>query len=581
MEKLATYIVREGALGQSDSVGWVVRLTIALEVLHNAGVCHGRVSARAIQVLGPRCHAAGFFLDTGELLDDPAYHSPERLHGGAQGAADDAWAVGVLLYFSLTGALPFNGDTAAEIQQNMDSFGAAPLGVFGIDDIRLQQVIDDLFAPELGCRLTSVGKLRSQLVSIELEAGSLRALHLGKPQLEIFDDESDDEGAKLTAVMDRGDWDKHIQAALRMKLAKDKAGASAPGSGLPGIESDSAGDRPPPPAALGLSWADLPDSPGYGIDRTSLEGGRDAGGSGPRGAQDAPSGQLMRPDSDSGAARVVETSDSHSRSSLFGPTGRPKAVHFLFVVLMVAVGGVAAIMVYRPELLGSIADLGFGPEPSHSASAAPSTRASASAAGSATSSVVPSSSGVCPPVSASVPALVSSAPKADAAPQDSIACLLPMFHPSTFPSRRPPLDFICTEAHPRRGGTAIREAVIRAGRKTGARVAMREWDQLGWYEMAVFAVARQKCCSEPPPLVKLRGLEACHLSDVLEKLGKASTEANDDVMAKAIDEFQAAIICLIRKGAARSFGQPGRRPKDGAVAVFLKITDRLNEGQGK
>jgi len=156
-----------------------------------------------------------------------------------------------------------------------------------------------------------------------------------------------------------------------------------------------------------------------------------------------------------------------------------------------------------------------------------------------------------------------------------------MFHPSTFPSRKPQLDFVCSETHPRRGGTAIREVVIRAGRKTGARVAMREWDQLGWYEMAVFAVARQKCCSEPPPLVKLRGLEACHLSDVLEKLGKASTEANDDVMAKAIDEFQAAIICLIRKGAARSFGQPGRRPKDGAVAVFLKITDRLNEGQGK
>ena len=51
MEKLATYIVREGALDPSDSVGWAVRLTIALEVLHGAGVSHGRISARAIQVL--------------------------------------------------------------------------------------------------------------------------------------------------------------------------------------------------------------------------------------------------------------------------------------------------------------------------------------------------------------------------------------------------------------------------------------------------------------------------------------------------------------------------------------------------
>ena len=121
----------------------------------------------------------------------------------------------------------------------------------------------------------------------------------------------------------------------------------------------------------------------------------------------------------------------------------------------------------------------------------------------------------------------------------------------------------------------------RAGLKTGAKAGMREWDQLGWYQMAVFAVARHKCCSERPPLAEPPGVEACRLGEVLEQLGKAGSGANEDVVAKAIDEFQATVICLIKKGAAPSFGQSGSRPKAGAVSVFLKIIDRLNEGQPK
>jgi hypothetical protein len=578
VDKLATYIVREGALGQSDSVGWVVRLTIALEVLHDAGVCHGRISARAIQVLGPACRAAGFFLDTGELLDDPAYYSPERLERGERGAADDAWAVGVLLYFSLTGALPFAGDTSQEIRTNMDAFGAAPLGVFGIDDVRLQRVIDRLFAKDIAKRLTSVSELRAQLIEIDLEAASLRALHLGKPQLDIFDNEADEAGEKLTAVMDRGDWDKHIQAALRMKLAKGDGPASAPGSAPISAPGDSSKGRPSAPTPLSLSWDDLPESPGYGIDSTSLRGGRD---SGPGGDRDGPSGQLQATPSDSGAAEVVETSDSHSRTSLFGPTGRPKAVHYLFVVLMMAVGGVAALMVYRPNLISSFGGSRPGPVPSGSSSVALPATASASARASATSSLAPSSSVASPPASASAPAVASSAAKQGPYQGDVTACLLPMFHPATFRSHRPKLDFVCTETHPRRGGTAIRKAVIRAGRKTGARAAMREWDQLGWYEMAVFAVARHECCPDPPPLVQLRGLEACHFKAVLEQLGMAGSEASEEIVAKAIDEFQGAVICLLRNGAARSFGQSGARPKAGAVAMFLKMVDRLNAGPAK
>jgi len=578
VEKLATYIVREGALDPSDSVGWAVRLTIALEVLHGAGVAHGRISARAIQVLGPGCQAAGFFLDTGELLDDPAYHSPERITSGRQSAEDDTWAVGVVLYHALTGSLPFAGDTAEEIRNNFESFGAAPLAVFGIEDRRLQGIIDGVFAPNFQQRLRTVVELRARLVECEPDAASLRPLHLGKPDLEIFDAESDDEGEKLTAVMDRGDWDKHIQAALRMRLAKgDPAPGSAPGA-VPG--SGKAPPSNPAPVSgdvLGLSWDDLPESPGYGIDRTSLEGGRDSKSSGQ-------SGQRARTPSDSGGAAALEASDSQDRSSLAGSVGSLRPVHYLFVVLMVAVGGAAALLVYRPGLLGSFTDPGPSSDPATSTSAAPSAPpASSTQTSPSASAPAPTSSGSVPrpPSSASAAPPASSAPDKAVAPADASACMVPLFHRGTFGTTKPRLDFVCRQKDARLGGGNLRKAVIVGIRKTSSKPAMREWNQLGWYELAVFATLRAKCCAASPRLNTATGFKQCRLDAALIALGTVASEADEDGVAKAIDDFQAAVTCMVRHGAARGFKQPSARPKASAVAAFLKLVDRLNDGSSK
>ncbi len=55
-------------------------------------------------------HADETLTGTGELLGSPSYLAPERIDGEQAGSASDLYAVGVLLYESLTGRKPFEGN---------------------------------------------------------------------------------------------------------------------------------------------------------------------------------------------------------------------------------------------------------------------------------------------------------------------------------------------------------------------------------------------------------------------------------------------------------------------------------------
>jgi serine/threonine protein kinase len=219
VEKLASHVVREGRLSRHDAIGWVVRLCITLEVLHGAGSRHGRISAKAIQVLGTACSAAGFFLDTGELSEDVAYQSPERVKGRGPSADDDVWAAGVLLYLLLTGSLPFS-DVDQEGTKRRVLFGAAPtLASHGIHDEGLQALLDALHERGHHARLRDIRELRQRLLACDPTAAHLAALKLGKPNLTIFqDEESDDDGAKLTNLISRDVMDRYIGASRAKSL---------------------------------------------------------------------------------------------------------------------------------------------------------------------------------------------------------------------------------------------------------------------------------------------------------------------------------------------------------------------------
>jgi len=55
------------------------------------------------------------FTQSGYVLGTPAYMSPEQLTGGAVDGRSDVFALGVILYWLLTGDKPFTGDTSTAI----------------------------------------------------------------------------------------------------------------------------------------------------------------------------------------------------------------------------------------------------------------------------------------------------------------------------------------------------------------------------------------------------------------------------------------------------------------------------------
>ena len=114
-----------GPLSASAAVGVAVTVAEALAVLHRAGYLHGDIKPSNI---GFTSDGAAKLLDFGlaHLTDDrnqPAggtvlYTSPELLAGGAAGAADDIWALCVVLYEMVVGRHPFiGGDRNAVIDR--------------------------------------------------------------------------------------------------------------------------------------------------------------------------------------------------------------------------------------------------------------------------------------------------------------------------------------------------------------------------------------------------------------------------------------------------------------------------------
>lgn len=257
MDTLASVVAGLGPLTEPEAVGWTIRLCKRLEVLHRLGVAHGGISATAVRIGGPTPRSPGSLADVREAQVLPAYHSPERQGPSGVSTADDAWAVGVTLYFLLTGSLPFPGDSLVEVRQRMGS-PPPPLSVFGVDDEALQRLIDRFLARTPAQRVARITVMRELLEAWEGDP-SLRDL----PALEEVggggpvDHDDDDENA-ATQMRDVAD----IQAIMaQMRALNAKQPPVTPGAGpdmrrgtllgmaRPQVPGPSAPAAPPPAAA--------------------------------------------------------------------------------------------------------------------------------------------------------------------------------------------------------------------------------------------------------------------------------------------------------------------------------------------
>jgi tRNA A-37 threonylcarbamoyl transferase component Bud32 len=168
----------QGPFGEAEAVTVGLKVGHALSAVHAAGIVHRDVKARNVMredrgriVLmdfgtGRDSAKAG----VGDLAGTPLYMAPEVLAGTAATQQSDIYAVGVLMYYLVTGQYPVEGRTLDEIIQAHVRGRRKPLAERRPDlPDDFLRIIDRATAPDPDARYDSAAMLVHDLVSLESE----------------------------------------------------------------------------------------------------------------------------------------------------------------------------------------------------------------------------------------------------------------------------------------------------------------------------------------------------------------------------------------------------------------------------
>jgi hypothetical protein len=125
---LGALLKRDGPLAPMAAITIIEQVASALDAIHAAGLVHRDVKPANVLIErtggGERAYLSDFGLmrsvleqsaitRTGELVGTIDYAAPEQLHGGPVGPAADVYALGAVLYTTLTGEPPFRRETVS------------------------------------------------------------------------------------------------------------------------------------------------------------------------------------------------------------------------------------------------------------------------------------------------------------------------------------------------------------------------------------------------------------------------------------------------------------------------------------
>lgn len=123
-ESVATRVRRNGPMAWRDAVTLAAEVASALATAHACGVVHRDITPANVMLTRAGAKVVDFGISAlvgqrdaapdGSLLGTPAYLAPERLGGVDVSPAADIYALGVLLYRTLTGRLPWPAENTTE-----------------------------------------------------------------------------------------------------------------------------------------------------------------------------------------------------------------------------------------------------------------------------------------------------------------------------------------------------------------------------------------------------------------------------------------------------------------------------------
>ncbi len=114
-----------GPLPLEKAVQWIRQVASALSFAHARGIIHRDVKPANIMIdVEGHAKLTDFGIarlrntqltTAGDLLGTPAYMSPEQVQGNPVDSRSDIFSLGILLYWTLTGRKPFDGDNPGEV----------------------------------------------------------------------------------------------------------------------------------------------------------------------------------------------------------------------------------------------------------------------------------------------------------------------------------------------------------------------------------------------------------------------------------------------------------------------------------
>lgn len=136
-ETLAGRLARGGPLPWREAVIVCAEVAAALATAHSRGIVHRDVTPGNVMLTHGGAKVLDFGISAligerdadpdGSVLGTPAYLAPERLDGGQVSPATDVYALGLILYRSLTGRLPWAASTKTEMLRAHLYHDPAPL----------------------------------------------------------------------------------------------------------------------------------------------------------------------------------------------------------------------------------------------------------------------------------------------------------------------------------------------------------------------------------------------------------------------------------------------------------------------